>query len=401
MRAMGKNKVLLFGLGFLVAISSFCPVIRAEEERDKGYYTVYEENTNKKIFVTARVLTVGDRYLNDENNLYEVVEILGDDAMARFVEKVDIQQALDLPEAAMAETQDDSDVAKPNKGKKERIIGIYCTHSDESYVPTDGAASIPHNGGIYKVGASLKNAFEKKGIKVIQSFTSHDPHDAMAYERSRRTAIEMLKKGPDAVIDVHRDAVPAENYQSTVNGQPLAQLQLVVGRQNPQMETTNNFVKQIKANADKKYPGLVKGIFYGKGAYNQDLYPRNILIEAGTYLNPREKAQNGADVMADVIATTLYGANYEKNVPPGGTGTTKIPGEGGSAGGALLWIIGITVVGLGGYLLVSTGGIKELSAKTKRFMGSEFTNFLGNANKKLLKRTREKKDPSDTNEGGE
>lgn len=43
----------------------------AEEERDEGYYTVYEENTREVIFVTARVLNVGDRYLNHENRLYK------------------------------------------------------------------------------------------------------------------------------------------------------------------------------------------------------------------------------------------------------------------------------------------------------------------------------------------
>lgn len=380
MRATERNRLVIFCLGFLLALNCFCPGVVAEEERKQGYFTVYEEGTHEKIFVTARVINVGDRYLNHENNLYEVIKIFDDEAVARFIEKVNIEQSLDMPEEVMAETSGDADTAKPSL-KKERLVAIYCTHSDESYIPTDGAASIPHNGGVYKVGASLKEALEKKGIKVIQSHTSHNPHDAMAYERSRRTALELLKNKPDAVIDVHRDAVPAENYQSTVNGQPVAQLQLVVGRQNPQMQTTDNFVKQIKANADKKYPGLVKGIFYGKGAYNQDLYPRNILVEAGTYLNPREKAQEGADVMADVIATTLYGADYEKT-PPGVGGTTKIPKEGGGAGRALLWILGISVLGFGGYMLVSSGGIKELSAKTRRFMGSEFTNFLGNPDKK-------------------
>ena len=39
--------------------------------------------------------------------------------------------------------------------------------------------------------------------------TPHDPHDAMAYDRSRRTAAELLKKNPIALLDIHRDAVPA------------------------------------------------------------------------------------------------------------------------------------------------------------------------------------------------
>ncbi|NLZ54784.1 MAG: stage II sporulation protein P [Thermoanaerobacteraceae bacterium] len=357
----------------------FCTTAIAEEEREKGYYIVYEENTNKKIFSTARVVHLGDQYLNEENILYEIVKISGDKAYAKFKEKVDIQKALDLPESqAVAQALEDESVTLEASGtEKEKVIAIYHTHSDESYIPTDGKASIPHSGGIYKVGAALKAALEEKGIKAIQSEKSHDPHDSMAYQRSRRTAAELLKKAPDAIIDVHRDAVPAEEYHGNVNGKTLAKMQLVVGRQNPQMEATDNFAKQLKATADKKYPGLIKGIFYGKGAYNQDIYPRSILIEAGTYTNSRFKAQEGANIMADVIATTIYGEDYEKESAPGKGATTKIPGEGGGTSRALLWILGIAALGFGAYMFISTGGINELAAKVKRFSSREFANFLG------------------------
>jgi len=218
----------------------------------------------------------------------------------------------------------------------------------------------------------------------------------MAYQRSRRTATELLKKAPDAIIDIHRDAVPAEEYHGNVNGQPLAKIQLVVGRQNPQMETTNNFAKQLKATADNKSPGLIKGIFFGKGAYNQDLYPRSILIEAGTYTNSRLKAQEGANIMADVIATTIYGEDYAKESTPGKGSTTKIPGEGGGASRTLFWMLGIAALGFGAYMLISTGGINELTEKAKQFSKREFANFLGD-NKFTSKESKRKSD-DDKNE---
>ncbi len=373
----GKKIISLIITALLLWIS--CATTMAEEEREKGYYIVYEEGTNKKIFSTARVLHEGDQYLNDQNILYEIVKISGDKAYVKFKERVDIQKALNLSQSqAIAEVfEDEYNTQKISGTKKEKIIAIYHTHSDESYIPTDGKASIPYKGGIFKVGTALKTALEKRGIKTIQSYQPHDPHDSMAYQRSRRTAAELLKNTPDAIVDIHRDAVPAEEYQGNVNGQPLAKMQLVVGRQNPQIDTINNFAQQLKATADKKYPGLIKGIFYGKGVYNQDMYPRSILIEAGTYTNSRYKAQDGANIMADVIATTIYGEDYEKEITPGGGATTKIPGEGGGASKALLWIVGIIIVGFGAYMLISTGGINELSAKIKRFSGREFANFLG------------------------
>ena len=42
---------------------------------------------------------MGIQYLNDKNNLYEVIKISGDKAYAKFKETVEIERALDLPEA--------------------------------------------------------------------------------------------------------------------------------------------------------------------------------------------------------------------------------------------------------------------------------------------------------------
>lgn len=390
-------KTRAMGMFLVLTLCAFCSMAKAEEEKDKGYFTVYEERTDRKIFSTSMVVHEGDQYLDEENNFYEVVRVAGDTAYAKFLKKIDIESSLNSPEAkAMTRVgQENSATLGSAQSKKDRVIAIYHTHSDESYVPTDGASSIPYRGGIFKVGDSLTKALEKKGIKVIHSYKPHDPHDAMAYTRSRRTAMELLKQGPNALIDIHRDAVPAEEYLGEVNGMHLAKVRLVVGRQNPQMNTINNFAWQLKANADKKYPGLIKGIFYGRGGYNQDLFPHTILIEAGTYANSRYKAEDGASVMADVIATTIYGPDYQKKVLPGGRTSTQIPGEGGGATRAIGWIVGIAVLGVGAFLLISTGGWNELSSKVKRFMGSEFASFLGN----LRKGPKTKKDGSgDENE---
>lgn len=364
-----KIKRLYIYLLIIFIVFSFFSIVHAEEETKDGYFTVYEEGTNDIIFRTSMYVTVGDQYLDENNNLYEVTEVKGNIAFAKFIEKIDIESAL--------QTNEQEGVQEAFKEAGQKVIAIYHTHSDESYVPTDGKSSIPYRGGIFKVGEALKKALEQKGVKVIQSEKPHDPHDAGAYHRSRRTAMELLKQRPDAVLDVHRDAVPAEEYTGSVNGRPVAQVRLVVGRQNPQIKMINNFAWQIKATADKKYPGLLKGIFYGKGNYNQDLFPRTILVEAGTYTNHREKAEEGIQHLADVIMATVYGADYQKESTPQGL-VAQVPGERKSAGTTIFWIIFIAVLGIVGYMIISTGGWNEFKSKVKKFGSSEFSNFLGN-----------------------
>ena len=46
---------------------------------------------------------------------------------------------------------------------------MYSTHSDESYVPSDGESSKLENAGIYDVGEALAESFEERGIEVVYS----------------------------------------------------------------------------------------------------------------------------------------------------------------------------------------------------------------------------------------
>ncbi|HYH04815.1 MAG TPA: stage II sporulation protein P, partial [Bacillota bacterium] len=112
---------------------------------------------------------------------------------------------------------------------------------------------------------------------------------------------------PPVILDIHRDAVPREEYTTQLNNKPAAKIQFVVGRENPNFQANNEFAKQVKKSVDKKYPGLVKGIFYGKGKYNQDLGPRAMLLECGSNTNSEQEAIRGARVFAATAKDALYG----------------------------------------------------------------------------------------------
>src|SRR5690606_32180147 len=170
------------------------------------------------------------------------------------------------------------------------------------YVPTSGRDSEEY-GDIHEVGKRLAESFEKMGYEVVWRDDSHLPHDGQAYLRSRRTASEISRRGPVTMLDVHRDAIPRpEEYLADVNGELISQVRLVVGRQNPNRDANLEYAKRIKAIADEKYPGLIKGIFHAKGNYNQDLGPRMILLEFGTHVTTLEQALRSTEMMAEVIA---------------------------------------------------------------------------------------------------
>lgn len=241
----------------------------------------------------------GDRYIDEKNRQFTVTRTSGRTAWARN------DGTLDMVSFALAPEVDDPQLlAAATPSRKRPLIAIYHTHSDESYVPTSGTPS-KEWGDIYGVGRRLTAYLKGQGFQVTWSKNNHNPHDGGAYLRSRRTVAELLRRRPDVIFDVHRDATPPQIYEKNIAGTPVASIRLVVGRQNPNREANLEFAKRLKAIADRLFPGLVLGIFDAKGDYNQDVGPRSLLLEFGTHTNSLLRAENATRFFSEVVPVAL------------------------------------------------------------------------------------------------
>ncbi len=239
-----------------------------------------------------------------------------------------------------------------------RSVGIYHTHSDESYEPSQGTASVEGKGGVFAVGAGLASRLQEKGITPIHDMSVYLPHDGRAYERSRRGAAAMAASRPLAILDVHRDSGPAQEYLREIGGRLASQVTIVIGRQNPQTAANSSFAERLKAAADRMYPGLVRGILYTSGKFNQDVYPRNILVEVGTEKVTQEQAQRGASLLADAVPVAAGMAG-----PAVGAGR-----EAAGALRAVWWILGLGGLLGGAYLWLSSGSWEEARQRLQRWL---------------------------------
>ncbi|HHU32350.1 MAG: stage II sporulation protein P [Zhaonellaceae bacterium] len=346
-----------------------------ENERDDGgYYTIVDEQGNV-LDKMSRVIYIGDELIAEDNNQYRVEKIIGDTAVAKMVSQDVLADHEKLVKAAFS--QGIVPVQTKNNG-----VALYHTHSAESYVPTDGTDSLPGQGGILKVGDSLAQKLQEKGVKVEHSKTPHEPRDANAYRRSRRTALELLKTGPNTIIDVHRDGIPDPNfYSKEIAGNNATSIRLVVGRQNQNMQANLDFAKTVKAGMNEIYPGLVKSIFMAKGNYNQDLAPRSMLIEVGTHTNDRSQAEKGARLFADALPSVLGIATNATTDDSNNAQSTR------GDWSALWWVLGVFLIGGALFLLISTGSFQGAKDKLKQFSSSEWANFLGKISKDKVKKT--------------
>ena len=370
-----------FALAFavMIAVSCFCVPVSAsaagvldEGETDGDcIYSLYSEDGE---FLTMRAarMYVDDEYIAGDNRHFQITRV-DDGACTAYAEYLGIEEAeaMTLDDASMALA-----AVAATSGTGTKLICMYSTHSDESYVPNDGTYSKLKNAGIYDVGEAFQKALEAKGITVTYSEKTFLPHDTGAYSRSRSTMEELVKKSPDAIFDVHRDAVPASQYDTTVNGTEMSKVRLFVGKRNQNSDANKSFAKTIKATADKKYPGLVKDIYMGKGNYNQELYPKALLLEFGTHEINKDLVVTSTKYMADVVNTVLYGEGAQASQQA----TQKESSKGSWKG--IAWVVGIAILAAIVFALFQTGKFGGAWDKLKHSTSELTGGSIGKRNKK-------------------
>lgn len=390
MLARRVTGALLAGLLFLfMPVAALAAEVSGEDEVSDGFFTMVDE-AGRELLTTAHFLFGGDQFIDERNRLYKVVSVDGRTAKAKYMGTVRLTGA--APIEYLKSVFGWARALPAITGSNQAKIAIYHTHSDEAYIPSDGAPNIPRRGGIFKVGASFKRALEKNGFTAIQNTTPHDPHDDRAYDRSRRTAVTLMKKEmPAAIFDVHRDAIPSRaEYERKVAGKVVNRVMLVVGRENPRQAQNLAFAKKIKAEADRVHPGLIRGIFMGLGDYNQDLSNRAMLLEVGTHVTRREDAEEGIALLADALPRVL-GVRTAAPARRPGPGPADV--ESRAARSTTVFLIIALVVGVLVYLVISTGGWREASRKVRNMFGREFANFLGSLRSPARKRRRGRREP--------
>ncbi len=364
----------------------------------ESLFTLQDEEGN---FITTLYgyCFVGDQYISGDNLHYEIIEVDEENHIAIATLLGDAT----MPDVSWLDIIDQSTPVSTISRK----MAMYCTHSDESYIDGDGTQSVETMGGIYDITEALVEELESYGVSVAYSDETHHPHDAGAYRRSRPTAVELLKTQPSAIFDVHRDGIPdPDEYTATIDGEEVSQVRLLVGLSNQNMEANETFAKQIKAVADKLYPDLIKDIYMGKGTYNQDLAPRSILLEMGTYTIAKDLVEKSVPMISEVLYKATFGgiigsagasdasnATTQNNSSSPPTGDQETPTdssadqtesesddiapitEDNTGSSTAIWLIVALVVGLLLFAFLSTGGkggMNKFSRSIREMTGGLF-----------------------------
>ncbi|ABB15855.1 MULTISPECIES: stage II sporulation protein P [Carboxydothermus] len=195
----------------------------------------------------------------------------------------------------------------------EPLVGIFCTHAGESYEGDGGRERAPkgEKGEVLDVARELSQKLEEKGIKTILIEKVHDTDYNRSYSEAKKTVLDLLAiKSLKLLVDVHRDSEASPRYRTVnVMGEELAPIIFVIGKgerlPQPHWQENELVTKKIIAETETIYPGLIRGIRYKSGRFNQHLSSHLVLVEIGNVSNSLVQAKKSADLLAEGIARYL------------------------------------------------------------------------------------------------
>ena len=206
-----------------------------------------------------------------------------------------------------------------------KVLVIH-THATEAYSPegswvydiTAGDRSQDVNENVVRVGKTLCNILNSKGIAAIHDTALHDyPSFNGSYAHSLSAIESYLKQYPSiqVVFDIHRDSIVySDNTKAKpltqINGKDAAQLMFVVGTnekglEHPHWRENLKTAIHFQNAINQKYPSLMRHINLRQERFNGHTTHGSLIIETGASGNTLKEAEYGLSLAAECIADYL------------------------------------------------------------------------------------------------
>lgn len=198
---------------------------------------------------------------------------------------------------------------------------ILHTHATESYTKTTEVyketsawRTLDEEYNLLAIGNRVARLLREAGIPTLQDRELHDyPSYNGSYTRSRKSVQAFLEEYPtiQLILDLHRDASGEGSAQmrthALVDGEPSAQLMVVLGTNHKGYEENLSLGLKLHALLEQAHPGLMRPLQLRAQRFNQDLSSGALLIEVGAAGNTHGEAMTAAEALARAIISLSLG----------------------------------------------------------------------------------------------
>lgn len=203
---------------------------------------------------------------------------------------------------------------------------IYHTHTSESFLKYDTGyfyesyypRSSDPSENVCAVGEELAKQLNAAGIVTLHDTTVHDdPSYSGAYDRSFDTVSRYLEEYPTikVVLDIHRDGIGSDEEKSKpvfqADGRQAAQVMVLAGYNEDGCEEFQDweynlrFALQIQNEASRRYPDMMRPLYFSDFMYNMNVNTGSLLIEVGSESNTVEEVRYSGYLLGKVLAAVL------------------------------------------------------------------------------------------------
>ena len=213
---------------------------------------------------------------------------------------------------------------------EEPTVLILHTHATESYTKdgedyteTARYRTLDEQYNMLSIGTEVARLLTEQGIDVIHDRQLHDyPSYNGSYVHAREAIEACLAEYPSIqlVLDLHRDASSDSGgqlrTQALVDGEPAAQLMLVVGT-NVSRQSHKNWLDnlalalKLHIQLERLSPGIMRPVNLRTQRFNQDLSPGALIVEVGAAGNTHAEALAAARKLAQAVAALAEGAQIQ------------------------------------------------------------------------------------------
>ena len=211
------------------------------------------------------------------------------------------------------------------RGEEPTVLIVH-THTTESYTRvdepyTESAAwrTADEDYNMVAIGEIVKGILEDNGIPVIHDRELHDyPSYNGSYTRTRKAIQDYVNQysSIQLILDLHRDAAGEGSNQmrtsATVDGEPSAQLMLVMGTNYDSYPENLSLALKLHAQLELQCPGITRPLQLRAARFNQDLCPGSLLVEVGAAGNTHPEARRAAEQLAEAIVALADGTAREE-----------------------------------------------------------------------------------------
>lgn len=186
----------------------------------------------------------------------------------------------------------------------QKRVALFVRNGQECYIPSDFVPASKGEGGIHDVARQLYRELDRRGISPFYSKTLLLSSATQA--QVNKVAGRLARScSPQITLNITRSTLPKDIFEFSLENKLVTSVRILVPKGNAYAESVA-IANQLKAAADRLYPGLIQAVLPDEGAPIFTGGPV-LTLQIGSVYSDKGRAFASLPMISESLLTALYG----------------------------------------------------------------------------------------------